>query len=121
MLDRLKAFLKKVIGEKKEYRTMMARVEALPPDYEFVFKKIQHYMWQFAAGDGYDMLKIQYELIDLFEAGAADGKHVLEITGEDVAAFCDELLTSTKTYTESWHVALNRDVMKKLGKKEKTK
>ncbi|MGQ0517566.1 DUF1048 domain-containing protein, partial [Bacillus sp. D-CC] len=25
----------------------MARVEALPEDYQFVFKKIQNYMWNF--------------------------------------------------------------------------
>ena len=34
---------------------MMARVAALPEDYQFVFKKIQNYMWNFSAGnrDGY--------------------------------------------------------------------
>jgi DNA-binding ferritin-like protein (Dps family) len=36
-------------------------------------------------------------LLDLFETGAADGKRVLDITGEDVAAFCDELLRHAKT------------------------
>ncbi len=117
MLD----IFKKLIGDKKEYRMMMARVEAMPEDYRFVFKKIQHYMWNFAAGSGYDMLKIQYELIDLFEAGVADGKRVLEVTGADVAAFCDELLRSAKTYTADWHEALNRDIMKKLGKGNESK
>ncbi len=112
MLD----ILRKLVGDKKEYKMMMVRVEAMPEDYQFVFKKIQHYMWNFAAGSGYDMLKIQYELIDLFEAGVADGKRVLEITGTDVAAFCDELLRNAKTYTADWHEALNRDIMKKLGK-----
>ncbi|HFK1761479.1 TPA: DUF1048 domain-containing protein, partial [Bacillus cereus] len=28
---------KKLIGDKKEYKMMMARVEALPEDYQFVF------------------------------------------------------------------------------------
>jgi DNA-binding ferritin-like protein (Dps family) len=93
---------------------MIARVEAMPEDYKFVFKKIQQYMWNFAAGDGYDMLKIHYELIDLFETGIAEGKRVLEITGEDVAAFCDELLRNTKTYTENWREKLNRDIREKL-------
>ena len=67
-------FIKKMIGDKKEYREQMARVEALPEDYRFVFEKIQGYMWNFAGGDGSDMLKTQYELIELFEASAADGK-----------------------------------------------
>lgn len=117
----MQEFIKKVFGDKKEYKQQMARVKALPEDYQFVFNKIQKYMWNFAAGDGYDMLKIQYELIDLFEAGAAEGKQVLEITGEDVAEFCDELLRNAKTYTENWHDKLNLDIMKKFGKGDKTK
>lgn len=110
-------FLKKIIGEKKKYRQMMARVHALPEDYQFVYKKIQRYMWNFAAGSGYDMMEIQYELIDLFESGAASGKHVLDVTGNDVAEFSDELLRNAKTYTENWRNALNRDIAKKFGTK----
>jgi DNA-binding ferritin-like protein (Dps family) len=91
-------------------------VEALPKDYQYVFKKIQGHMWMFAAGSGYDMLKIHYDLIELFEAGAVEGKHVLQITGEDVAAFCDELLRSARTYTEDWREALNSDILSKFGK-----
>ena len=108
--------IKKIIKSKREYKQQMARVEALSKDYQYVFKKIQGHMWMFAAGSGYDMMKIHYGLIELFEAGAADGKHVLEITGEDVAAFCDELLRSASTYTENWREALNRDILKKLRK-----
>ncbi len=108
--------IKKMIESKREYKQQMARVEALPKDYQYVFKKIQGHMWMFAAGSGYDMMKIHYDLIELFEAGAADGKHVLEITGEDVAGFCDELLRSARTYTESWREALNRDIQQKLRK-----
>jgi len=74
-------------------------------------------MWKFVAGDGFDMLNVQYELINLFETGAAGGKQVLEITGEDVAAFCDELLLNAKTYTENWRKELNSDIQKKLRKK----
>lgn len=106
-------FFKKIVGDKKEYKKMMGRVKLLPEDYQFTFGKIQKYMWNFASGDGYDMLKIQYDLIDLFEAGAADGKRVIEITGEDVAAFCDELLRNTKTYTANWGKKLNSDIQKK--------
>ena len=113
--------IRKIIESKREYKRQMARVEALPEDYQYVFKKIQKHMWMFAAGSGYDMMKIHYDLIDLFEAGAADGKHVLEITGEDVAAFCDELLRNASTYTENWREALNRDIQKKLGKGKDSK
>lgn len=111
----------KMIKSKREYKQQMARVELLPKDYQYVFKKIQGHMWMFAAGSGFDMMKLHYDLIELFEEGAANGKQVLEITGEDVAAFCDELLRSASTYTENWRETLNRDIMKKLGKKNESK
>ena len=111
-------YLKKLVWDKKEYKQMMARVEKMPADYQFVYKKIQGYMWNFAAGDGYDMLQIHYELIDLFEAGAADGKQVLEITGDDVASFCNELLENAKTYTADWGKKLNETILKELGEKK---
>lgn len=109
--------IKKMIQSKREYKKQMARVEALPKEYQYVFKKIQERMWMFVAGAGYDMMKIHDDLVELFEAGTADGKGVLEITGEDVAAFCDELLRSARTYTEDQREAFNRDILKKVGKK----
>lgn len=110
----------KMIREKQEYKKHMARVGALPEDYQYVFKKIQRHMWMFAAGSGYDIMKIHYDLIELFETGASNGKHVLEVTGEDVAAFCDELLRNAQTYTESWRERLNCDVMRKIGKRSES-
>jgi DNA-binding ferritin-like protein (Dps family) len=106
-----------MVKSKREYKQHMARVEALPDDYKYVFKKIQSHMWMFAAGSGYDMMKIHYSLIELFESGVARGKHVLEVTGEDVATFCEELLKSAETYTENWREKLNRDILKKVGGK----
>ncbi|MBD8071579.1 DUF1048 domain-containing protein [Bacillus sp. PS06] len=108
---------KKMIFDKKEYKMMMARVEALPEDYQFVYKKIQNYMWNFTAGNGMDMLKIQYELIDLFETSSAEGRQVLEVTGEDVAAFADELVANAKTYVERYREDLNQSILNRLRKK----
>lgn len=107
--------VKRMIEEKKEYKQQMARVDVLPADYQFVFKKIQSHMWMFSAGAGYDMMEVHKELISLFESGAAGGQKVLEITGDDVAAFCDELLKNCKTYAENWRDKLNREVKEKLG------
>lgn len=115
-MKNLFAYMKGVSKEKREYRQMMARVDALPEDYSFVFKKIQHYMWSFASGSGMDIMLIFTDLIDLFEEGAAESKRVLEITGEDVAAFSDELLRNAATFPRKWQEALNRDIMKKIGK-----
>lgn len=108
---------KKMIGDKKEYKMMMARVESLPEDYQFVYKKIQNYMWNFATGNGMDMLHIQYELIELFEAGAAEGRQVLEITGEDVASFADELVANARTYVAKYREDLNQSIKNRLEKK----
>lgn len=113
--------IRKIIKSKREYKRQMARVETLPNDYQYVFKKIQNHMWMFAAGSGYDMLKIHYDLIELFEEGAANGQHVLEITGEDVAAFSEDLLHNATTYTENWRESLNQDILKKLGKEKDSK
>lgn len=100
--------IKKLVGDKKEYREQKARIEALPEDYRFVFEKIQGYMWSFAGGDGSDMLKAQGDLIELFEISAAEGKHVLDITGEDVAGFLDEYLCGTKKWTDRYYKKLNQ-------------
>lgn len=104
----------KLVGDKKEYREMMARVKALPEDYRFVYEKAQKYMWNFTVGDGMDMLKVQYDLIDLFEEGSAEGRPVLDVTGKDVAAFCDELMRNTRTYAEKLREKLNREITEKL-------
>lgn len=107
-------FLKKLIGDKKEWRNMQARAAALPADYQIVYGEMQKYMWRLTTGSGMDVIAILKDLLDLFETGAADGRRVLEVTGADVAAFCDELLRNARTYTEDWRAALNRDVREKL-------
>ena len=109
------AYFKKVAQETREYRAAMERVRALPEDYRFVYDKIQHYMWGHVAGDGMDMTVILADLVDLFEQAAADGRDVLDVTGQDVAAFCDDLLAGAKTYQGTKQDALNRAIMGKLG------
>jgi len=107
---------KHIAREKREFRRQQARANALPEDYAYVYRHIQHYMWGHSGGSGMDMLPILTDLLDLFETGAAEGKPVLDVTGEDVAAFCDELLRNAKTWTGSQGKALNRDILRKLGK-----
>ena len=106
--------IKNIIESKKEYRSYMARVRALPEDYQYVYKKIQETTWSFACGDGLDMVELHYGLVELFESGAAEGKSVLEVTGEDVGAFVEELLKNVKTYTGGWRDKLNHDIARKV-------
>ncbi|WP_205843624.1 DUF1048 domain-containing protein [Nakamurella deserti] len=94
---------------------MEARAAALPPDYRIVYDEIKGYLWKFSAGGGMDVIAILDDLLGLFETGAADGRGVLTVTGEDVAGFCDELLRNARTYTAAWHDDLNRSVRRRLG------
>lgn len=106
--------IKKIIRDKKEYKQQIARADSLPEDYRFVFFKIHDYIWRYAGGDGADMIRTQNELIELFEASAAEGKNVLDVTGEDVVSFCDELLRDTQKWTDSYRKKLNNDISSKL-------
>ena len=107
--------ISKIRASKREYYKQMERVKALPEDYRFVYEKILNYIWSFSGGTGFDMLKTQYDLIDLFESGAAEGRHVLEITGEDVAEFCDSLIRDNTLWTNRLRSKLNQKINKKLN------
>ncbi|HSX00342.1 MAG TPA: DUF1048 domain-containing protein [Patescibacteria group bacterium] len=111
-------FLNKIIGDlegKKEWKALEARAKSLPEEYRTVYDEIKHYVWQGGTGimDPSNMFK---QLVDLFEAGAASGKHVMDITGNDVAAFVDGLVRDEKTYTDGLREKLNSTVAKKLQK-----
>jgi len=111
-------FLKKIIGdleEKKEWNAMEARSKALPNDYRVVYNEIKQYFWS-GAGPLDSSINLFKGLLELFEEGVANGKGVLEITGDDVSAFCDELIKGEKTYAENLRVRLNQNIAKKLGK-----
>jgi DNA-binding ferritin-like protein (Dps family) len=80
-----------IIEGKKQWRAHMARVKALPPDYQIVYKEMQRYLFKVGA-DG----RVISGIVDFFEEGAADGKGVLELIGNDVAAFCDDLVKDSR-------------------------
>lgn len=107
-------WIKKIRESKREYSKNMARAAALPADYRFVYEKIVAYIWSFAGGTGMDMLKTQYDLIELFEEGAAQGKNVLDVTGTDAASFCDELIRENRLWTDGLRRRLNRKINRRL-------
>jgi DNA-binding ferritin-like protein (Dps family) len=113
--------LKRILGDRQEWKGMEARAGALPGDYQIVYGEMKQYMWRLTAGNGLDIVAILKDLLGLFETGAADGRRVLDVTGEDVAAFCDELLRNANTYTENWREELNRTVARKLRSEEEKK
>ena len=101
--------------DKRKYREYQKRVDNLPADYSFVYRKLVDYMFRFIGGDGTDMTGLCSGLLEMFEAGAADGKPVRDIIGDDPAAFCDELIRSAKTWTDKWRSGLNESISRRLG------
>lgn len=107
--------LTRILGDKKEWKAMEARADALPRDYQAVYDEMKGYMWRFASGDGMAIIAVLKDVFGLFETSAAERKGVLDVTGEDVAAFCDERLRGTTSYFDTWRASLNREVARKLA------
>ncbi len=104
-------------GKKKwqaKWRAHMARVKALPQDYQIVYKEIQKYLFKVGPVELSGETGLLSGIIDLFEEGAALGKVVLEITGSDVAAFCDDLIKNSITYADIYHESVGQEVNKAM-------
>jgi DNA-binding ferritin-like protein (Dps family) len=88
-----------IIEGKKQWRAHMARVRALPPDYQIVYREIQRYLFKIGPVDLADGCLLT-GLVDFFDEGVADGRGVLDLIGSDVAAFCDDLVKGSRTYAD---------------------
>lgn len=111
-------FITKIIGDlesKKEWKEMEARAKALPKEYNEVYEEVKHYVWQGGTGVK-DPSTLFKPLVDSLEEGAKAGKHVLEVTGEDVAAFVNSFVEGQKTFEQERREKLNSAIAKKLGK-----
>lgn len=114
--------IKDIIEGKKEWRAHMARVKALPQDYRIVYKEIQTYLFKVGPVELTEGTGLLSGIIDLFEEGSGMGKGVLEVTGSDVAAFCDDLIKDSKTYADIYQESVEQEVhkaMKKVTDKKK--
>ncbi|MCE6997309.1 DUF1048 domain-containing protein [Saccharothrix sp. S26] len=88
-----------IIDGKRYWRAHVARVKALPPDYRIVYEEMQKYFFKVGPVDLADGTLLS-GIVDFFEEGVATGKGVLELIGDDVAAFCDDLIKDSRTYTD---------------------
>jgi DNA-binding ferritin-like protein (Dps family) len=95
-----------IIEGKKQWRAHMARVKALPPDYQIVYKEIQRYLFKVGPIDLADGGLLS-GIVDFFEEGVAAGKGVLELIGNDVAAFCDDLVKDSRTYADIYQESIS--------------
>lgn len=84
-------FLAGSLEEKKQYKQQQRRLEALPEPYLPAAKAVQRYLMH--AGvvvDGPTLVRMQGDLVDLWERAAADGTSVRDIVGDDPVEFAEE-------------------------------
>ena len=108
--------IQNIIEGKKEWRAHMARVKALPQDYQIVYKEMQKYLFKVGPVELTEGTGLLSGIVDLFEEGAAMGKGVLEVTGRDAAAFCDDLIKDSKTYADIYQESVDQEVNKAMKK-----
>lgn len=120
MLDN---FIKLVIGdldEKREYKELMKRVDALPKEYSFAFKKIQKYMYTVGAPGGdiriFTDMTMFKDLVELFEISVADGRKIVDVIGNDADKFSDEFMSAYMIDRGAMREKLNSEIMERFNK-----
>ena len=105
------SIFEKIIGsldDKREWKAMEARGKALPKEYRNAYIAIKKYINSTGGTtDWKDISRIFGGILDLLEEGAAEGKKVTDLMGEDVAAFCDELVKDSNTWMDKYRKKLN--------------
>ena len=89
----------------------------LPKDYQFVLKEIDKIMHSFALNKY--MAAIIMDTMEAFAIAAANGRNVLSVTGEDVSAFCGELLKKYETMV--WNDERRKELNEKINNRLKIK
>ena len=105
-------WIEKVIGsldDKKRWRAYKARVRQLPPNYRATVDAIERYlMYRGSITDGGILMKMNEDLLDLFEQSAANGTPIREIVGDDPAEFVETFL---QNYSEGQWIKKERERM----------
>lgn len=91
--------IKDIVEGKKEWRAQIARVKAPPKEYQIVYKEVEKYIFKVGTVELREGADLLLGIVEFFEEGAALGKEVLEVTGNDVAAFCDDLIINSRKTT----------------------
>lgn len=120
MFDALLKLLVGDIDDKRAYYHMMKRVNALPKDYRYAYRKIQHYMNTVGLPNGdmtiFEDLTMFLDLLVLFETSAAEGKKILDVIGNDFGHFSDEFMRASSTKPASQQKNLNKEILDKMKK-----
>lgn len=109
--------IKTIIGDiedKKEYRKLMKRVSNLPKDYEYAFKKIQHYIYNVGVVSA-DM-HVFMNLLEMFEEHATFGTSIQDIIGDDVAEFVNSFVLASNINPNVRKEKLNKEILEYINK-----
>ena len=109
---------KKMIAEKKEWNLFQKRIKKLPKDYKNAMKGIQTYMFNFAGSP--EIMQVLYDLLEMFEEGAAEGKKVTDIVGSDLGAFCEDISKALPggNWMDNYKKNLKDQINNKINRKE---
>lgn len=105
--------LKKTIAAKVQWLDLQKRSKQLPEDYHFVYKEIQKYLIKVTP---VDLVNDLDEILNIFEEAVSSKKDVLNVTGKDVAAFVDGIISDQKTFLEENQQLINKSVTKSINK-----
>ena len=106
--------IREIMEGKRAWQAHQKRVKTLPKDYQIVYGEMQKYLFKVGPVDQKEGTDLLAGIVNLFEEGAADGKSVQEVIGNDAAAFCDELLADTKTYADLYQETVESSVKQAL-------
>lgn len=108
-----------IIDEKKQWKALMRRVKAMPEDYQFVYKECQKYIFKSVAVDSTQINQIVTQIIEIFEEGISNDKHVLNVTSRDVAGFCDSITSEYDNYMDQVQTEVEASIIKAISKSKK--
>jgi len=78
------------LEEKKQYRQLKARIDALPEPYGTAAKALQRYfMYYGGLTDGKTLMTMMGDHVELWERAAVDGTPVGAIVGDDPVEFAE--------------------------------
>ena len=111
MANEKRTLIDKIFGltGKREWRELESRAKKLPLVYYKAYKNMQRYMWTMAVVSKWSDSKFAFErILDLLEEAVSEGKSVTDVTGPDVAAFCDGLSSRDETWRDKQRSKLNK-------------
>jgi len=113
-IKKIRAWFKDTKNSKAAWRSYTARKDALPHDYKVVMDAIQNYLFNVAMDRR--VMDVLYAVLALLEEGVADGRRVLDVTGDDVADFAYNVMAAIQadTWTGRKAAELNARVHRQL-------